>query len=347
MNFSLLNLRKASAVPTLSLLLILTFGACKKDVKEKIEPEKTPIPAQQIVFSKSRLTLTAGDTTTLKISVLPTTTSDKSLTWSSSDTKVAVVSQQGKVSAVGKGRAFVTAKGAKNELQTSLLVGVDFIFVSEISFATPESIGKLSLGAQQQLVANVFPANADLKTLDWSSSHPEIIEVTADGKLTGIKIGKAIITAKSKDDSNISTTTGVEVVLPPITIQAENFSAGNVGKETNAAYSNGQGIGSVRNGYYTVYGNNKIKLKDYSFVDISAGCNNAGVVIVEVRENSVTGNLLSTITLKKTSGSLVFDTSSAAINLANVTNPDAEVSICLVFKGPNTWMCNADWIKFR
>lgn len=68
------------------------------------------IPMTAISLNKSSVSLFKGDSTTLTVNYSPSNTTDnKSVTWSSSNTSVANVSN-GKVTAVGKGEATITAK---------------------------------------------------------------------------------------------------------------------------------------------------------------------------------------------------------------------------------------------
>lgn len=61
--------------------------------------------------------------------------------------------------------------------------------------------GKLTLtvGQTTQLKATVSPANATNKAVTWTSSNTKIATVDKNGKVKGIKAGKAKITAKTKD----------------------------------------------------------------------------------------------------------------------------------------------------
>ena len=69
------------------------------------------IPLKSISLSKTELSMFDGDSTTLKVNFNPsTTTDDKTVTWTSSNTKVATVSKDGKITAVGAGTATITAK---------------------------------------------------------------------------------------------------------------------------------------------------------------------------------------------------------------------------------------------
>ena len=53
------------------------------------------------------------------------------------------------------------------------------------------------------LSATVKPDNATNKNVEWSSSNEEIATVNASGKVTGVKVGEAVITAKCKADPSV------------------------------------------------------------------------------------------------------------------------------------------------
>ena len=63
-----------------------------------------------VSLNKGSLSLEVGETATLKATVKPDNATDKSVTWSSSNKKVATVDKSGKVTAVAEGTAKITAK---------------------------------------------------------------------------------------------------------------------------------------------------------------------------------------------------------------------------------------------
>lgn len=63
-----------------------------------------------VVINKTNITLSKGETTYLEATVKPTRATDKSVSWSSSNTSVATVSSSGKVTAVGNGTATIQVK---------------------------------------------------------------------------------------------------------------------------------------------------------------------------------------------------------------------------------------------
>lgn len=64
---------------------------------------------ESLTFDKGEGTLTIGSSTTIKVSVLPETASNQTVTWKSSDESVATVDADGKVKAVKVGTATITA----------------------------------------------------------------------------------------------------------------------------------------------------------------------------------------------------------------------------------------------
>ena len=79
-----------------------------------------------VSLSKTTYTLIMGETHTLSANVMPLNTTDKNVTWSSSDVSVARVSDSGMVSGIKAGTATITATtvegGLRNQPAQSLLI---------------------------------------------------------------------------------------------------------------------------------------------------------------------------------------------------------------------------------
>jgi uncharacterized protein (TIGR02145 family) len=72
--------------------------------------EDNSIPPTGITLTKSVLMLSVGDTETLYATVKPSNATNKNVTWTSNNTFVATVDNAGKVTAVAKGTATITAQ---------------------------------------------------------------------------------------------------------------------------------------------------------------------------------------------------------------------------------------------
>lgn len=108
----------------------ITRGAAAAIVSRMVDPtlRKNIGPLYKCVFptavyTTAELHLYVGETRTLPVSFAPDTVTEKNVTWSSSNPKVATVSQSGVVTAVGKGTAMITIK-TENGVTTGASVSV-------------------------------------------------------------------------------------------------------------------------------------------------------------------------------------------------------------------------------
>lgn len=76
---------------------------------DKIGSDASDIEAKSVKLNKKKATLKKGASITLKATVKPTDTTDKTLSWTSSNSKVATVGANGKVTAKKKGTCVITA----------------------------------------------------------------------------------------------------------------------------------------------------------------------------------------------------------------------------------------------
>lgn len=86
---------------------VITAKAGEKSATCKVTVN--PVPVSSLALDKTTLELSEGDSATLTATVRPGYATDKTVTWSSSDTSVATVDQSGTVTAVKEGIATITA----------------------------------------------------------------------------------------------------------------------------------------------------------------------------------------------------------------------------------------------
>ena len=85
----------------------------------------------------------------------------------------------------------------------------------KITFEEPERIVFLKQTTTQLPEVTIIKESAPAKTrLDWSSSDPAIATVTAQGKVTAISAGDAVITATAKDAPYLSASYIVHAAVP-------------------------------------------------------------------------------------------------------------------------------------
>lgn len=86
--------------------------------------DPSAIPAAGITLNKTTDSLNVGDTDTLIATVKPDNATNKKVVWSSSDEKIATVDANGKVTAISKGKATITAKVDGTDLKATCEVTV-------------------------------------------------------------------------------------------------------------------------------------------------------------------------------------------------------------------------------
>lgn len=167
----------------------------------------TPVAVSGVALNKKVATVNVGKTVTVKATVTPANADNKTLVWTSSNTKIATVSN-GVVKGVKAGRVIITAKttdGSNISATCTVTVKQPVTRISLSKKATMYTGKKLTLKAK------VNPANASNKALTWKSSNTKIAKVASNGVVTGVKAGTVKITATAKDGSRKSATCTVTV----------------------------------------------------------------------------------------------------------------------------------------
>lgn len=150
----------------------------------------------------------------LNVTVEPENAFYRKVLWSSSDETVATVDENGHVCAVAPGSATITAlseeepaKGKKTKsVSCKVTVGQA---VEKISFT--ESTSLMAAGSTFNLKADVQPENATLKNVEWESSNPEILSISAKGVMSGKSCGTVKVICRATDGSGVETQCNVQV----------------------------------------------------------------------------------------------------------------------------------------
>ena len=123
--------------------------------------------------------------------VYPSSLTDKTVTWKSSNTKIATVSSTGKVTGVKAGTANITCTSKATGLKATCTVTVGYVKLEKTEVVVEK-------GKTLTLKATVYPSLLSDKTVTWKSSDTKIATVSTAGKVKGVKAGTATITATSK-----------------------------------------------------------------------------------------------------------------------------------------------------
>ena len=190
----------------------ITAKAGDKTATCSVTVKKNTVAVESVTLDKSSLELTEGETATLTATVKPDNATNKTVTWSSDKTSVATVDANGKVTAVAEGTATITAKAGDKTATCSVTVKKNVIAVESVTLDITSTI--LNTGETLTLTATVKPDNATNKTVTWSSNNSSVATVDANGKVTAVAQGTAIVTAKAGDKTATCTVIVMKTDIP-------------------------------------------------------------------------------------------------------------------------------------
>ena len=144
-----------------------------------------------VKLNKSNALLYLGKTLTLKATVSPSTASDKTVKWYTSDKKIATVSQKGVVTPVKAGTVTITAKTVDGSFKKTCTVTVER---ASTAVKLNKSSVTLNNGKSYTLKATITPSDTTDKTLTWTSSNTDVVTVSSKGVIKAVGKGEATIT---------------------------------------------------------------------------------------------------------------------------------------------------------
>lgn len=151
-------------------------------------------PVTEIHFDEDVLNLYKGDTRIIGVTVEPSTATVKALKWESNDPSVATVDEDGEVTAVGAGKAKITATSTdgNNVSATCTVYVTDTVNATTITL-TPTTMN-LKIGEIRTITARTLPTSIT-ESIGWLSSNPTVASVDAFGRVTAVSEGEAEIIA--------------------------------------------------------------------------------------------------------------------------------------------------------
>ena len=162
-----------------------------------------------VSLSRSSASVYMNENFTLTASVYPSNATNKSVSWSSSNTNIATVDSNGKVTGVNEGTATITATTVDGGKTASCTVTVLKRDVTGVSLDKHELL--LYPNETYRLTATITPSNASIRTVNWTTSNASVATVSV-GQVKGIGKGTAIIKARTADGGYEDTCT--VTVLP-------------------------------------------------------------------------------------------------------------------------------------
>ncbi len=175
------------------------------------------IKAVSISVNQTELNMKNGTDFTLVATVLPSNTTNKTVTYTSANESIAKVDATGKVTAVGNGETTITAS-TTNGITTTVKVTVSEKGpVKEIeSISLDLNNVTMNPGDKKTLNPTYSPSDATAETLRWSSSNMNVA-IVENGTITAVSPGTAVIVVSNGD--GVEAYCIVDVSASAVTVQ--------------------------------------------------------------------------------------------------------------------------------
>ena len=209
-----------------------------------------------VKLNTTSLTVQVGKYAFLYATVSPSSATNKSVIWTSSDDSVAMVSNKGQVVGVKAGNAVITATtqdGNKTAMAKVTVKkapsgsssggsssggsssggssGSKYKKVTKVTVNSKDFT--LVVGKTKTLTYAISPKNATNKKITWKSSNPAVAKISTSGKVTAVGPGTTTISAVSADGVSgkvkVTVTTGKIVKATGLTLSPSSLSI-NVGQ---------------------------------------------------------------------------------------------------------------------
>lgn len=171
------------------------------------------VEATSISFSETETSIHVGDSKKLIPTLNPFNATDEPY-WSSSDSSIAAVDQDGTIHALNEGEVTITASVTAGTADCTVYVLPEIQSISFAEDTTWISLDEYLPSDQVNVNANNLittdPESSDLE-FGWEIGDTSIMTIDSDGTLHGLIQGTTTLTATYKD---LTATCSVEVVIP-------------------------------------------------------------------------------------------------------------------------------------
>ena len=193
------------------------------------------IPLQSFEIANVPDNLQVGSSHRLDISFTPVNTTQRSVTWQSSNEAILTVNGAGTITAIAEGSATVTATSTvDNTIYSTATITVipkqiePVIPVESVTIKAQSTVAHI--GESTTLTAVIAPANAS-DSLVWTSSNESVATVNQSGLVRFIKAGSVTITVECSnyDFEDSITLTVKEILSSTVTIETEGLTQADGG----------------------------------------------------------------------------------------------------------------------
>lgn len=138
-------------------------------------------------------------TARLEAVISPADATNKNVKWTSENTAVASVSDDGIVTPIGTGTTNIVATTEDGGFTAKCIVYVQIYNIPVRASFITNAIEAMRINTQYKLTSYVYPQNARDKAVSWYSSNPEVVTVDSNGTLNAVSEGMSVITLRASN----------------------------------------------------------------------------------------------------------------------------------------------------
>ena len=199
-------------------IVLWALCACTK------KPEEVIIPVTSISLNFNKAGLLEGESYRLQATITPSDDTDPVIKWSSSDSGVVTVDQQGVITGKKAGTATITVSCNGFTDTCEVTVSAEAVPVESVHLGLTKI--SVPVGKVFDITVTVSPDSATIGTVSWSSSNPDVATVNEQGQITALAPGHTTITVEVGGKSDSCSVEVFSSSEESITLDKENLDMG-------------------------------------------------------------------------------------------------------------------------
>ena len=208
---------EAVAIKAGTAVVKVTAGDKSAECSIAVVAGKVEIESVTITTAPDGLKMLVGEEFVFQAEVKPDDYEDKTVSWSSSNTDIILIDEEGLAIAVKPGKVVISAScGGKTDTRT---ITVEPKVVKVESVKINKYPQEMKVKDTYTFTAEVYPYAATDRTLAWESSNEEVLEIDHNGVATALAPGTVEVKVTTNDGGK---TDKVVVVVIPNEIKVES-----------------------------------------------------------------------------------------------------------------------------
>ncbi len=180
----------------------------RNNVRYIYTPSGEIVNVTGITLDKNTLSIMEGNEAIINATITPSNATNRSVTWTSSNTSVATV-KAGEITAISQGTTTITATTDDGGYTATCSVTVERNTIEVTGISLNKNSTTIQAGNTETLTATLSPSGA-IGTISWSSSDTSKATVN-NGTITAVATGTSIITATCEGYSATCEVTVIDV----------------------------------------------------------------------------------------------------------------------------------------